>query len=171
MSVLKAWRILPARGELAVRGLKWLQQIVANPKINEQLISAIWGDLVHGSDENKTLDAHDRLRPKASPFAKNMASHLQMYEGISGTEDFFELWQESGQSWTQLLSNEDLKDALSRIDAQILSRIDAQILGRSTLRSHEHEDMGTIRDRVRHRWLRRHHGGEGVDMRVVGAGW
>ena len=43
-----------------------------------------------------------------------------MYEGISGTEGSFEQRQACGQPWTRLFADEDLKEALIKIDAQIL---------------------------------------------------
>ena len=42
------------------------------------------------------------------------------YEGISGTEDFFEARGRRGRGWQALFVDEELQDALQRVDASLL---------------------------------------------------
>ena len=41
--VFKHWRVLPSNGELMVRRLGWLQQMVANTPAHKQTVAALWG--------------------------------------------------------------------------------------------------------------------------------
>ena len=54
--------------------------------------------------------------------ARLFEDSVHMFDGISGTEDFFEAWGESGFSWLSLLganSHELLVHALSKFDPSI----------------------------------------------------
>ena len=89
--IFKRWRILPTQAELAVRTMSWLQNITKDKQTNSQLIASVWGKLP--DDGESTLLPNGSLSSTANPFAKLFEKRLLLYENISGTETFFELWR------------------------------------------------------------------------------
>ena len=59
--VFLCWKVLPTRPALAVRMVRWLQQMTANRAAHRQTMGAIWGYL-DTFNEAPTLDANGRLR-------------------------------------------------------------------------------------------------------------
>jgi len=118
LEVFRKWRILPTKVEVALRKVKWLQACLANPAPNEQVVAVVWGEVL-GS---RTLREDGSLAPDANPFAASFAESLEMFRGLGGTEDFFELWEECDKSRVELLcvQDSDVGDALCRMDVKIL---------------------------------------------------
>ena len=82
------WRLLPAAGELAIRRVKWLQVIVAEPAAFRQLRAAVWG---HLAAESPTILSSGLLADGANPFAKQFAKDLWLYFGLSPFDEFFRM--------------------------------------------------------------------------------
>jgi len=122
LEVFRKWRILPTKVEVGLRKVKWLQACIARPIPNEQFVAAVFGEVLgfHTLKQDGSLDAG-----VANPFALSFAESLEMFRGLSGTEDFFELWEECGRSWVELLCvpDSDVGDALCRMDVKILRAV------------------------------------------------
>ena len=58
VEVLKHWKILPVRAELAVRRIKWLQSMCRHKQAHRQTLVAIFG---HIPNEPPTLDEIGRI--------------------------------------------------------------------------------------------------------------
>jgi hypothetical protein len=99
-TLFRRWRFLPTAGELSLRRVKWLQQILRFPRANRQLRSAIWG---HLPGEEPTIDEEGQLHAEANPFAKQLSKDLWLYHGLSPCEEFFFKWERFGYPWQSLL--------------------------------------------------------------------
>ena len=84
------WKVLPARAGIAIRRVKWWQAMKEHNHAHLQTKSAIWGQLL---GEAQPLTAEGSLSPKARPFVVAFSEGLRLFVGLSGTEDFFELWE------------------------------------------------------------------------------
>ena len=56
----------------------------------------------------------------ANPFVRGMQEAVNILEGVSGAEDFWELWEEQGKSWVALFSDLYINDAFLRVDASLI---------------------------------------------------
>ena len=98
--LFKRWKILPTKLEIAVRRAKWLANIIRFPADHRQLRIAVWGQPV---GEKPTLSGEGKLEEHAIFLARAFERDLRLYEGISGTEGFFDQWAIAGGSWKELL--------------------------------------------------------------------
>ena len=78
---------------------------------------AIWGQL---PGEAQTLTAEGSLSPTANPFAVAFSEDLHLFAGLSGTEDFFELWEEKDISVVSIFDDEDVRDSFQRTDFKLM---------------------------------------------------
>eukprot|EP00959_Pyramimonas_sp_CCMP1952_P452272 9466289-Pyramimonas_sp.AAC.1 len=118
LELLREWKILPARGELAIRRIRWLQQMLRHRFANQQTLTALFG---HLGGERPTLDLEGHLRPDANPWVLQLAANLEMYRGLSGTESFFEQWQDMNDSWFSIFEeNSEPAHEFLRIDPSLL---------------------------------------------------
>lgn len=90
-AIFKYWKLLPARGELMSRRLKWLQAMVDKPFAFVHVIAALFGGFRY-IEEECTLDERGHLLPSAPPFLLYLQADMDALRGTSGTEDFFEEW-------------------------------------------------------------------------------
>ena len=86
MTLFRRWRFLPATGELAIRRVKWLQQIVLHPGPARQVRAAVWG---HLPGEQPTISPTGAINPEANPFAKHFVAGLWFFYSTSSAEEFF----------------------------------------------------------------------------------
>ena len=127
--LLHKWRVLPARTEIAIRRVKWWQAMTEHNHAHLQTMAAIWGQL---PDEAPTLTTEGSLAPTANPFAVAFSEDLHLFAGLSGTEDFFELWEEKNFSVISIFDDEDVRDAFQRIQAPTDSSIyQPKVMGHS----------------------------------------
>jgi len=117
-TIRKTWRVLPIAVELGVRIFKWLQDMTRFPAAHSQTIAALFGDLP--GDEEKTLNDAGQLHALANPWAKMFEEKIRYYEHVSGTETFFEVWNDTGQSWTALFCDPDVREEFQRVDPKVL---------------------------------------------------
>ncbi len=73
--------------------------------------------------ELPTLDEVGSLTSAATPLAVQFDKDLRLLEGISGTETFFEEWNNNSNSWSSLFLDEDMTDLLVRLDAAMLRAV------------------------------------------------
>ena len=141
--VLRYWQVLPSRFENFVRLVNWLREIILHPTNHPQVMAAVFGRVkvlacsaVREGNElqedivTDVLDESGRLIDGAPgvEFAKQFEDALLALEGISGTEAFFEEWNETGRSWAALLDCknsgkpelEDLAHQVQRLDLSVL---------------------------------------------------
>ncbi len=85
-ALMKKWRIMPARGELIRRRIKWLQQMMEKPELHRQAIAAIWGHLPEF--EGPTVTEEGLLDEGTNPYAKEFYDAVWALEGVSGTDVF-----------------------------------------------------------------------------------
>ena len=88
--LLRRWKVLPARAESAIRRVKWWQAMTEHNHAQLQTVAAIWGQLPDGP---QTLTTEGVLVHSANSFAIAFSEDLHLFTGLSGTEDFFELWE------------------------------------------------------------------------------
>ena len=93
---------LPMAYELAARRIGWLQAAVKLPAAHEQFVASVFGTMiVEGKDWVVRLPALDgRGHISEDAPGKLALAHqeaLLVYEGISGTESFYECWD--GPLW------------------------------------------------------------------------
>ena len=96
--VFRTWKILPIEYELMVQRVKSLQSMIQHKKANAQIVAAIWGTLVvHDSEKCKTTRFHSfrngNITDQAPIIAKMFQQAVECYRGVSGTETFFEEWE------------------------------------------------------------------------------
>jgi hypothetical protein len=137
IEVLKTWRQLPLQFEDSVRRLSWLKEMVAFPSDHKQITAAIFGtfELYNNTDPQRSkdlklnildTDGHIVASAPGAEFAMAFQAAIECYRDISGTEDFFETWEESGCSWTTLLGASEvggddlLLHYLSNLDPSLL---------------------------------------------------
>ena len=122
--LLQKWKILPLHMELHARRVRWLKATLQRPWDNEQVTAAIFGSMeVTGNGAAwclPSLDEAGHLCSSAPALAFAFQDALLAYEGISGTESFFEAWSESGRSWKVLLISKPLQLLLDKLDAKLL---------------------------------------------------
>ena len=82
-----------------------------------QTMAAIRGQL---PDEAQTLTAERFLASTANPYAVAFSDDLHLFEGLSGTEDFFEIWKEKHFSVVSIFDDEDVRDAFQRTDFKLM---------------------------------------------------
>jgi len=124
LQLLKNWRLLPLHLELAVRRLKWLQSIASQPSANEQFAAAVFGRIeVNGANWSRCIrslkDDGSINRADANSNLLKFEEALLTYEGISGTENFFALWDHYQRSWRALLLSKPLQTQLCALDPRI----------------------------------------------------
>ena len=66
--------------------------MIMHPAANEQVVAAVFGS-VFGIP---TLDEGGTIVSNCSPYAAAFSAALEFLRGISGSESFFELWDEGG---------------------------------------------------------------------------
>ena len=111
------WKVLPARAEIAVRRVKWWQAMTELKHAHLQAMAAIWRQL---PGEAQTLTAQDSSPPTANPFAVAFSEDLQLFAGLTGTEDFSELWEEKQFSVVSIFDDEDVRDSFQRTDFKLM---------------------------------------------------
>ena len=94
--LLHKWEVLPARAEIAIRRVKWLQAMTEHNHAHLQTMAAIWRQL---PGEAQTLTAEGFLSPTANPFAVAFSEDLHLFAGLSGTEDFSNSERKSNSQW------------------------------------------------------------------------
>ena len=124
--LLSRWRILPFHLFLAQRRLGWLQAMLRHPESSEQTIAAIFGRMEVWTSEWRvelnSLGPLGKLSDDyASPFAAAFVDAIEWYSGISGSESFFEKWQEYGDSVRALILCKPLTAAFLALDADLLT--------------------------------------------------
>ena len=115
--LLHKWRVVPARAEIAIRRVKWWQAMTEHNHAHLQTMAAIWGQL---PDEAQTLTAEGFLAPTANLYAVAFSDDLHLFEELSGTEDFFEIWEEKHLSVVSVFDDEDVRDAFQRTDFKLM---------------------------------------------------
>ena len=124
VKLLQKWRVLPLHLEVHARRLRWLQTILRKPWDNEQVTAALFGTMnVEGVNWNRelpSLDSHGKLSTWAPALAHAFEDALLAFEGISGSEGFFEAWNAVGRSWKVLLLSKPLQLQLDKLDAKLL---------------------------------------------------
>ena len=58
--------------------------------------------------------------PSANPFAVAVSEDLQLSAGLSGTEDFFELWEAKYFSVLSIFDDEDVRDSFQRTGFKLM---------------------------------------------------
>ena len=106
--LLHKWRVLAARAEVAIRRVKWWQAMTEHNHAHLQTMAAIWGQL---PDKAPTLTSGGFLEPKAYAFAVAFSEGLHLFAGLSGTEDFLELWEVKHFSVVSIFDDENKRDA------------------------------------------------------------
>ena len=56
----------------------------------------------------------------ANPFAVAFSEDLHLFAALSGTEDFFELWEATHFSVVSVFDNEDVRDSFQRTDYKLM---------------------------------------------------
>ena len=77
-------------------------------------MAAIWWQLPDGP---QTLTTEGVKVHTANPFAVAFPEHLHLIGGLSGTEDFFELWEAKQFSVVVIFDDEDVRDSFQRNDS------------------------------------------------------
>ena len=81
---------------------------------NAQYIAAVWGKMVveigndRHTDHTLETGGAEVLRPGCNSHALAFQEAIELYRGISGTEDFVERWQEADRRWRLLLAGGEL---------------------------------------------------------------
>ena len=88
--LLHKWKVLPARAEIVIRRVKWWQATTEHNHAHLQTMAAIWRQLPDGP---QTLTLEGVSAHTANPFAVAFSEDLHLFAGLSGTEDFFELYE------------------------------------------------------------------------------
>ena len=60
------------------------------------------------------------LAPTANPYAVAFSDDLHLFEGLSGTEDFFEICEEKHFSMISIYDDEYVRDAFQRTDFKLM---------------------------------------------------
>ena len=84
------WKVLSARAEIAIRRVKLWQAMTEHNHAHLQTMAAIWAQLPDGP---QTLTSEGVLVYTTNPVAVASSEGLHLFAGLSGTEDFFELWE------------------------------------------------------------------------------
>ena len=71
-------------------------------------------------DEAQTLTAEGVFAPTANAFAMAFYEDLDLFAGLSGTEDFFELWEAKHFSVVSIFDDADVRDSLQRTDFKLM---------------------------------------------------
>ena len=66
------------------------------------------------------MTAEGFLAPTANPYAVAFSENMHLFAGLSGTENFFELWEEKHFSVVPISDDEDVRDAFQRTDFKLL---------------------------------------------------
>ena len=117
-AVRQFWQIASMQVELAVRRVRWLQDMVRAPGQHRLAIAALWGQACF--EQEPTLDDEGLLTEHANPLARQIQRYLERLRHTSGSEDFFETWGRCGDSWKALFEDEETRMALLRLDAHLL---------------------------------------------------
>ena len=115
--LLHKWKVLPARAEIAIRRVKWWQASTEHDHAHLQTMAAIWGQR---PGEAQTLTAEGSQSPPANLFAVAFSEDPHLFAGLSGTEDFFELWEEKQFSVVSIFDDEDVRDSFHRTDFKLM---------------------------------------------------
>lgn len=97
--------------------MKWLQAMIRAPPAAAQVRAAVWG---HLPMEEPVVDNEGRLRPGATPYAKQFEADLMLFADLTAAEEFFEAWVATGSSWRALFSDEGLQEMFIRNDFGVL---------------------------------------------------
>ena len=96
IQLLQEFETLPVFLKISAGRVGWLKDFVKRPDAHAQASAAIFGKLIIEKDSNrwedKNLDKDGHLLPSCNQLAKRFSEGLALYEGISGTRDFFSLW-------------------------------------------------------------------------------
>ena len=66
------------------------------------------------------MTAEGSLSPTANRFAVAFSEDLHLFAGLSGTEDFFELWEEKQFSVVSIFDDEDARYSFQRTDFKLM---------------------------------------------------
>ena len=80
-------------------------------------MAAAWGQV---PGEASTLTDEGSLSPTAKTFAVAFSEELHLFAGLSGTEDFFELWEEKQFSVVSISDDEVVRDSFQRTDFKLM---------------------------------------------------
>ena len=110
--LLHKWEVLPARAEIPIRRVKWVQAMTEH---NHAHLQTNGGDLGTASRRGTNIDGRGFfLSSTANSFAVLLSGDLHLFAGLSGTEDFFELWVEKQSSVVSIFDDEDFRDSFQR---------------------------------------------------------
>ena len=120
IEVLKKWKILPLYYEDCVRRTAWLRNMVLYPQDHEQVVSSLFGDMICEAADDWFLAGKTKVRKlvlqvldedgqiitnaPGAEYATAFYKAIRIFEGISGTEPFFEIWAETNYSMLVLLN-------------------------------------------------------------------
>ena len=77
------------------------------------------GNMVTASRRGTNIDGKGFLEPTANAFAVAFSEDMHLFAGLSGTEDFFELWEVEHFSVVSIFYDKDVRDAFQRTDFQL----------------------------------------------------
>ena len=80
-------------------------------------MAAIWGPL---PGEAQTLTAEGLFVTNSEPIWVAFSEDLHLFAGLSGTEDFFELWEAKQFSVVSSSNNKDIRDSFQRTDFKLM---------------------------------------------------
>ena len=77
------------------------------------------------------------------PICGGFCEDLHLFAGLSGTEDFFELWEEKQISVVSIFDGEDVRDSFQRTDFKTYAN--SGILKQNALGHSDGEDYASLR--------------------------
>ena len=112
--VLRYWKILPTKYELACRRIRWLQDMVRLPEEHSHIISCLWGKAKF--EKLGSLNELGHLTQEAPWLAYQISEDLATTEGLETAHNFWQGWNEQGRSWKAVFMDENISHDLMTID-------------------------------------------------------
>ena len=76
--------------------------MVRHPEEHTAVMAAVWGRFKKQPLDQEQLRDSGELAETASPLAKRLLADVEYMVGLSGNEEFSELWNAGQRSWTKL---------------------------------------------------------------------